>query len=160
MTIASIESLLDLSHEELLGYLSAKNLKPHYRKKYDLIDILRYSAERLSSEVDLLQQKLKQLSPNSHSTAMAHLKQSKLEAQTRLLKAVARTKEIELEVALDQLVENQSLEEKWSYSLVGFKAKLESIPNKLALAIGNKKRSRHSRRASQVNLRSTIKVRR
>ena len=145
MTLASIESTLDLGHEELLGYLAANNLKPHHRKKYDLIEILSYFAQQLSSEVDELQQKLKQLSPNSHSSAMAHLKQSKLEAQTRLLKAVARTKEIELDVALGQLVENRSLESKWSYSLVGFKAKLESIPNKLALELSATKSDRDIR---------------
>ena len=67
--------------------------------------------------------------------ALAELKQEKLEAQTRLLKTVARTKEIELEVALGKLVKDRELEEKWSYSLVGFKAKLESVPNKLALEL-------------------------
>ena len=135
MTLGAIESVIDVGHEELLGYLAANNLKPHHRKKYDLIDILRYFTQQLSSEVDLVQDKLKLLTPNSHSLAMAELKQSKLEAQTRLLKAVARTKEIELDVALGKLVKDSELEEKWSYSLVGFKAKLESIPNKLALEL-------------------------
>ena len=135
MTIGQIESVLDIGHEELLGYLAANNLKPHHRKKYDLIDILRYFTKQLSSDVNLLQQRLKQLTPNSQKLAMAELKQEKLEAQTILLKAVARTKEIELEVALGKLIKDRSLEEKWSYSLVGFKAKLESIPNKLALEL-------------------------
>lgn len=135
MTIGQIESVLDVGDEELLGYLAANNLKPHHRKKYDLIDILRYFTKQLSSDVDLLQQRLKQLTPNSQKSAMAELKQEKLEAQTRLLKAVARTKEIELEVVLGKLIKDRSLEEKWSYSLVGFKAKLESIPNKLALEL-------------------------
>ena len=135
MTLGQIESIINVGHEELLGYLAANNLKPHHRKKYDLIDILRYFTEQLSGEVDLLQNRLKQLTPNSQKLAMAELKQSKLEAQTRLLKAVARTKEIELSVALGKLVKDSELEEKWSYSLVGFKAKLESIPNKLALEL-------------------------
>ena len=135
MTLGDIESIIDVGHEELLGYLAANNLKPHYRKKYDLIEILKYFTEQLSTEVDLLQDKLKLLTPNSQKLAMAELKQSKLEAQTRLLKAVARTKEIELSVALGKLVKDRQLEETWSYSLVGFKAKLESIPNKLALEL-------------------------
>ena len=32
MTLASIESVIDVGHEELLGYLAANNLKPHHRK--------------------------------------------------------------------------------------------------------------------------------
>ena len=135
MTIGQIESILNVSHEELLGYLEANNIKPHHRKKYDLIDILRYFNDRLSSEVELLQARLNQLTSKSHSSAMAELKQEKLEAQTRLLKAVARTKQIELDVALGILVKDRELEQSWSYSLVGFKAKLESIPNKLALEL-------------------------
>lgn len=135
ITLCEIQSALDVGHEELLGYLAANNLKPHHRKKYDLIDILRYFTKELSDRVDQLQERLKQLTPNSQKLAMAELKQQKLEAQTRLLKAVARTKEIELEVALGKLIEERSLEEKWSYSLVGFKAKLESTPNKLALEL-------------------------
>ena len=135
MTLGQIESLVNVGHEELLGYLAANNLKPHHRKKYDLIDVVRYFTQKLSGEVDLLQNRLKQLTPNSQKLAMAELKQSKLEAQTRLLKAVARTKEIELSVALGKLVKDRQLEDTWSYSLVGFKAKLESIPNKLALEL-------------------------
>lgn len=135
MTTGQIESILNLSQDELVGYLEANNLKPHYRKKYDLIDILRYFNDRLSREVDLLQTSLKQLTSKSHLSVMAELKQSKLEAQTRLLKAVARTKTIELDVALGKLVSDRELENSWSYSLVGFKAKLEAIPNKLALEL-------------------------
>lgn len=135
MTLGQVESILNVSHEELLGYLEVNNLKPHHRKKYDLIDILRYFNDRLSSEVELLQARLNQLTSKSHSSAMAELKQEKLEAQTRLLKAVARTKQIELDVTLGILVKDRELEQSWSYSLVGFKAKLESIPNKLALEL-------------------------
>jgi hypothetical protein len=134
-TYSQIESLLNLGNDELLGYFSANNLKPHHRKKYNLIDILRYFTQQLSSEVERLQQKLKQLTPTSQKLAMAQLKEQKLEAQTELLTAVASTKELELKLALGRVVRDKQLEERWSYSLVGFRAKLESIPNKLALEL-------------------------
>ena len=59
MTLGQIESVLNLGHGELLGYLHTNNLKPHHRKKYDLIDILKYFTLQLSSEVERLQLKVK-----------------------------------------------------------------------------------------------------
>jgi len=134
-TLSQIEESTNLSKDELLTYLAATNLKVHHRKKYDLIKVLKHFTKQLLERIKALEHKLNQLAPSSQKLAMAKLKQEKLEAQTRLLKAVARTKEIELAVALSKLIKNKELEERWSYSLVGFKAKLESMPNKLALEL-------------------------
>lgn len=50
---------------------------------------------------------------------------------------LAELKQIKLKQATRELVTKQELEEQWSYSLVGFKAKLEAIPNKTALELSS-----------------------
>lgn len=135
VTLSQIEESTNLSQDELLNYLAANNFKVHHQKKYDLVKVFKYFTKLLVDEVQALQHKLNLLAPSSQKLAMAKLKQEKLAAQTRLLKAVAKTKEIELAVAQSKLIRNKELEEQWSYSLVGFKAKLESMPNKLALEL-------------------------
>lgn len=137
LTLANIEEILEVDHEELLAYLGVKNIKPHQRKKYDVIDIMRFLIEQLKSETIALENKLDKLDSTSEKETMADLKQQKLEAQTRLLTAVADLKEVTLKQTLGELIPNKKLEEQWSYSLVGFKALLESIPNKVALELSS-----------------------
>ena len=137
MTLATIEKTLDVEYEQLLSYFSTNNIKVNRRKTYDVIEIMRHLTNLYRDEADSLKNQLELMLPKNEKQALAQLKQQKLEAQTRLLTAVANIKEVQLQQAIGELVTNKELEEKWSYSLVGFKAKLESIPNKLALELSS-----------------------
>jgi hypothetical protein len=137
LTIGEIEEQLDLPYDCLLPYLDANNLKLNPGQPYDVIDIMSYIALTLSTEVSQLKEKLARINETSDLEAIEELKNNKLEAQTRLQIAVASLKEIKLKQLQGELVSNKELESQWSYSLVGFKAKLESIPNKVSLELSS-----------------------
>lgn len=137
LTLAEIEENLDLPYDCLLSYFSANSIKVNKKQKYDVIDIMRHIARELSSEVDVLSDRLDKISSDCEKEVIKELKNNNIEAQTRLQTVVASLKEIKLKELQSVLVSNKYLEEKWSYSLVGFKAKLESIPNKLALQLSS-----------------------
>lgn len=137
LTIGQITEQLDLPYECLLPYFSSKATAIDQKQTYDVIDIMSYIARSLATEVSQLKEKLEILTHKSDREAISELKNHKLEAQTRLQIAVASLKEIKLKQLQGQLVSNQELESQWSYSLVGFKAKLESIPNKVSLELSS-----------------------
>ena len=137
LTLGTIDDLLEVEYEELLTYFSANRIKVHHRKNYDLIAIIQHLIYKLSQEVQSLKDTLEDLSPKSEKLILASLKEQKIQAQTRLLTVVAHIKEVQLKQEIGVLLKSKDLEEQWSYSLVGFKAKLESIPSKVALELSS-----------------------
>ncbi|MDJ0570301.1 MAG: hypothetical protein QNJ53_14840 [Pleurocapsa sp. MO_192.B19] len=137
LTLGTISDLLDVEYSELLSYFSANQIKVNRQKNYDLIAIIRHLIYKLSQEVETLKDTLENLSPKSEKQILASLKEQKLKAQTRLLTVVAHIKDVQLKQEIGVLLKSKELEEKWSYSLVGFKAKLESIPSKVALELSS-----------------------
>ena len=91
----------------------------------------------LSTEYEGLKEEYERVSNPCDREIIKELKNKKLIAQTRLQKAVANLKQIKLRELEGTLVTSQELEEQWSYSLVGFKAKLEAIPNKVSLELSS-----------------------
>ena len=96
-----------------------------------------YIARKLNNETVELSERLETIEAPWDKETIKELKNQKIEAQTRLQIAVASLKEIKLKELQGELVTSKDLEEKWSYSLVGFKAKLESMPNKVALQLSD-----------------------
>jgi hypothetical protein len=137
LTLDIIENELQIDYKELLTFFAANKIKVNRQKNYDLIEIMRHLINRLSEEANSLNARLEEIEPTSDSETIRKLKGKKLKAQARLLNAVADVKEIKLKQMLKELVLNKELENQWSYSLVGFKAKLESIPNKVALELSS-----------------------
>ena len=137
LTIDEIEEQLDLPYDCLLPYFSTNKIKVNRQQSYDVIDIMGYIAQNLSTEVVELNERLEKISTPCDKEVIKELKNQKIEAQTRLQSAVASLKEIKLSELQGELVTSKNLEERWSYSLVGFKAKLESIPNKVALQLSD-----------------------
>ncbi len=137
LTIGEIEQELDLPYDCLLPYFSSNNIKVNRQQSYDVIDIMGYIARILSNEVVELNERLEKISTPCDKEVIKELKNQKIEAQTRLQTVVASLKEIKLSELQGELVSSKNLEERWSYSLVGFKAKLESIPNKVALQLSD-----------------------
>ena len=137
LTIGEITERLDLAYEYLLPYFSANNISVNKQHSYDAIKIMSYIARSLDDERIELTERLEEISNPCDKEAIKQLKNQKVEAQTRLQIAVASLKEIKLKELQGELVASKDLESKWSYSLVGFKAKLESIPNKVALQLSD-----------------------
>lgn len=137
LTLSDLEDLLDLPPVALLSYESTNNIRVNNSQTYDVIDIMSHIARELSTEASDLNDRLDEISSDCEKEVIKELKNKKIEAQTRLQTAVASLKEIKLKELQSVLVSNKDLEESWSYSLVGFKAKLESIPNKLALQLSS-----------------------
>ena len=137
LNLSKIEEELDIKHEELLSYFSTNNLKLKQEQEYDVLEIMTHLVKQLSQEVDSLTNDLDQLVLPNEKLTLSQLKNDKLTEQVRLQNAVAELKQIKLKQAKRELVTNQELEEQWSYSLVGFKAKLEAIPNKTALELSS-----------------------
>lgn len=137
LTIGEIEDRLDLGYEELLSYFSTNNIKVNKTQTYDVIEIMRHITMNLSTEYDGLKDEYQKISNPCDREIIKELKNQKLTAQTRLQTAVAELKQIKLQQLQGTLVTSQELEEQWSYSLVGFKAKLEAIPNKVSLELSS-----------------------
>ncbi|AFZ38403.1 hypothetical protein Sta7437_4983 (plasmid) [Stanieria cyanosphaera PCC 7437] len=135
LKLNQIEELLDVSYEEILNYLAVNNLKPNFDEKYDLIEMIRFFVTELTFEVKKLQEQLNFLDPYNLKLAISKQKQEKIAVRTRLLTAIAQIQEIKLSMATGELICDRELEQHWSYSIVKFKAKLESIPNKVALEL-------------------------
>jgi hypothetical protein len=137
LTIAEISEQLDISYDCLLAYFSSNSLKVNKQQRYDVIEIMSYIARNLSTEVIELNERLEKISFTSDKEVLMELKNKKIEVQNRLQTAVANLKEIKLKELQGELISNKELESQWSYSLVGFKAKLESIPNKVSLELSS-----------------------
>lgn len=137
LTLNNIEDQLNVKHKELLSYFSTNNLKLNREQEYDVIAIMTHLINQLSQKVESLTKDLEQLIKPNELETLTRLKHDKLTEQVRLQNAVADLKQIKLKQAQRELVFDQELEEQWSYSLVGFKAKLESIPNKVALELSS-----------------------
>ncbi|MEM7758069.1 MAG: hypothetical protein AAF298_08085 [Cyanobacteria bacterium P01_A01_bin.40] len=137
LNIGEIEEQLDLPYECLLPYFSSNNIKVNKQQDYDVMNIIGYIARSLDDKRIELNQRLAEISNPCDKEVIRELKNQKVEAQTRLQIAVASLKEIKLSELQGELVSSKHLEEKWSYSLVGFKAKLESMPNKVALQLSD-----------------------
>jgi hypothetical protein len=137
LTIGQIEEQLDLSSDCLLAYLKSNKIKINTKQTYDVIEIISYIARNLSTEVIELKERLSKITVTDDKEVLRELKNKKLEVQTRLQTAIASLKEIKLKQLQGELLGNKELESQWSYSLVGFKAKLESIPNKVSLELSS-----------------------
>jgi hypothetical protein len=135
LTIDEISKQLDISYDCLLAYFSTNNIKVNKKQTYDVIEIMSYIARNLSTEVIKLNESLSKITLTDDQEVLMELKNKKIEAQNRLQTAIANLKEIKLKELQGELIANKCLESKWSYSLVGFKAKLESIPNKVSLEL-------------------------
>ena len=137
LNLSSLEDKLKVERRELQAYFTQGNLPINQVQEYDAIAVMQYVINKNANEVTKLKLKLKKsLGSNSKDKILA-LKNKKLRQQIRFQKAVAASQEIKLNQLEGKLVKCEQLEEKWSYSLVGFKAKLESIPNKVALELSS-----------------------
>lgn len=137
LNLSQIEDKLDIKHDELLSYFSSNNFKLNPEQEYDVLEIMTNLVNHLSQEVESLTNDLEQLIQPNEKETLSQLKNDKLTEQIRLQNAVYQLQQIKLQQAQRELVTKQELEEQWSYSLVGFKAKLEAIPNKTALELSS-----------------------
>ena len=104
---------------------------------YNVIPMMVKSIESLNEELKQVYCELQDATNRDLKNNLETLKVEKLNAQVRFQEGVAKLRHIELQKKKGILVSVKELKEKWSYSKVRFKAKLESIPNKLALRLSS-----------------------
>ncbi len=128
---------LDINNDELSKYLSANNLKIARSEELALVPLMLYLINSRLEIIEALNKEFNQASNKSLTDKIRDLKAEKIKAQVRYQEAVANLRQVKLKQLNGELINCKDLEEKWAYATVGFKAKLESIPNKLALQLSS-----------------------
>ena len=129
-----IIDIFNLTEEEFDSHFSNKS-KDRKSDGYNVLPMMINTIKGLDQELKQLYYELQDVSNLELKSNLETLKVDKLNAQVRFQEAVANLRHIDLQEKTGILVSVKDLDEKWSYSMVKFKSKLESIPNKLALQL-------------------------
>ena len=130
-----LQEKLNLTDEEANNY--RLDLSQNSQNTSEFLEIINDIIDKLKDEISQLKDELDRLSNHTSQEKISNLKKQKLTEQVRLQNAIANLQEIKLKQLQGKLISSDLLEEKWSHSLVGFKAKLEAIPSKVALQLSS-----------------------
>lgn len=134
LTINELKQELDIEDNIIQTYKSNTDKKIN---KFDLIELMQFILHQLRANINQLQNELNNILTYSSLDKLAELKNNKLIEQVRYQNAISELKQIQLLQLENKLIEKEKQNEKWSYAFVGFKAKLESIPSKVALQLSS-----------------------